>query len=124
MQRQSRSQSETQGQQRCWAWQLHPTAAQQATTEKAGRLGQQQVPLQLTVAGVTAAQRQSQMRRPGSGCRGTCGIVAGFQLASAAGPLCDEPLWGIAFEVRLSLSDWLISLIGRARQCPQADALA
>lgn len=27
------------------------------------------------------------------------GVMAGFQMASAAGPLCDEPLWGIAFEV-------------------------
>lgn len=26
------------------------------------------------------------------------GIAAGFQIASANGPLCDEPLWGIAFE--------------------------
>ncbi len=27
------------------------------------------------------------------------GVAAGFQMAGAAGPLCDEPLWGIAFEV-------------------------
>lgn len=27
------------------------------------------------------------------------GVMHGFQLASAAGPLCDEPLWGVAFEV-------------------------
>lgn len=27
------------------------------------------------------------------------GVMHGFQLASAAGPLCDEPMWGIAFEV-------------------------
>lgn len=27
------------------------------------------------------------------------GVVAGFQLATAAGPLCDEPMWGVAFEV-------------------------
>ncbi|KAG1360775.1 elongation factor-like GTPase 1 [Cocos nucifera] len=26
-------------------------------------------------------------------------IVSGFQLATAAGPLCDEPLWGLAFLV-------------------------
>lgn len=26
-------------------------------------------------------------------------IVSGFQLAAAAGPLCDEPLWGLAFLV-------------------------
>lgn len=28
------------------------------------------------------------------------GVSAGFQIASAAGPLCDEPLWGVAYEVR------------------------
>ena len=27
------------------------------------------------------------------------GVAAGFQLAAAAGPLCDEPLWGVAVEV-------------------------
>lgn len=27
------------------------------------------------------------------------GVVAGFQLATSAGPLCDEPLWGVAFQV-------------------------
>lgn len=27
------------------------------------------------------------------------GLLAGFQLATAAGPLCDEPMWGVAFEV-------------------------
>lgn len=27
------------------------------------------------------------------------GVAAGFQLATAAGPLCDEPMWGVAFEV-------------------------
>ncbi|ONK80506.1 uncharacterized protein A4U43_C01F18560 [Asparagus officinalis] len=26
-------------------------------------------------------------------------IVSGFQLATAAGPLCDEPLWGLAFVI-------------------------
>ncbi|KAK9830922.1 hypothetical protein WJX81_005694 [Elliptochloris bilobata] len=31
------------------------------------------------------------------------GIVAGFQLATAAGPLCDEPLWGVALEVEARL---------------------
>lgn len=32
------------------------------------------------------------------------GIVAGFQLATAAGPLCDEPMWGVAFEVAACLN--------------------
>ena len=27
------------------------------------------------------------------------GLATGFQLATAAGPLCDEPMWGVAFEV-------------------------
>ncbi|KAG9440362.1 hypothetical protein H6P81_020527 [Aristolochia fimbriata] len=26
-------------------------------------------------------------------------VVSGFQLATAAGPLCDEPMWGLAFQV-------------------------
>ena len=32
------------------------------------------------------------------------GIMHGFQLATAAGPLCDEPMWGIAFEVEARLN--------------------
>jgi hypothetical protein len=32
------------------------------------------------------------------------GVAAGFQLASAAGPLCDEPLWGVAFQVEARLN--------------------
>ena len=32
------------------------------------------------------------------------GIMHGFQLASAAGPLCDEAMWGIAFEVEARLN--------------------
>ena len=32
------------------------------------------------------------------------GLASGFQLATAAGPLCDEPMWGVAFEVGLHLS--------------------
>ena len=28
------------------------------------------------------------------------GIIQGFQLATAAGPLCDEPMWGLVFQVR------------------------
>lgn len=26
------------------------------------------------------------------------GVVSGFQLATANGPLCDEPMWGVIFE--------------------------
>lgn len=31
-------------------------------------------------------------------------IVSGFQLATAAGPLCDEPMWGVAFLVEVYIS--------------------
>ena len=31
------------------------------------------------------------------------GVAAGFQMAAAAGPLCDEPVWGVAFEVQARL---------------------
>ena len=34
------------------------------------------------------------------------GVVAGFEMATAAGPLCDEPMWGLSFhiEARLNLN--------------------
>lgn len=32
------------------------------------------------------------------------GIASGFQLASAAGPLCDESMWGVIFEVEARLN--------------------
>ncbi|KAG2443951.1 hypothetical protein HXX76_002290 [Chlamydomonas incerta] len=31
------------------------------------------------------------------------GVVAGFQLATSSGPLCEEPLWGVAFELEVQL---------------------
>lgn len=31
-------------------------------------------------------------------------VVSGFQLATAAGPLCDEPMWGLAFVVEAFIS--------------------
>ncbi|PON74116.1 Translation elongation factor [Parasponia andersonii] len=31
-------------------------------------------------------------------------VVSGFQLATAAGPLCDEPMWGLAFIVEASIT--------------------
>ncbi|KAI5659288.1 hypothetical protein M9H77_28081 [Catharanthus roseus] len=31
-------------------------------------------------------------------------VLSGFQLATAAGPLCDEPMWGLAFVVEASIS--------------------
>ena len=43
------------------------------------------------------------------------GLASGFQLATAAGPLCDEPMWGVAFEVGLPCSipfrEGLLSLV-------------
>ena len=32
------------------------------------------------------------------------GIMHGYQLATAAGPLCDEAMWGMAFEVEVRLN--------------------
>jgi ribosome assembly protein 1 len=32
------------------------------------------------------------------------GVVAGFQLATAAGPLCEEPLWGVLFELEVQVA--------------------
>ncbi|XP_057955495.1 uncharacterized protein LOC131149240 isoform X2 [Malania oleifera] len=31
-------------------------------------------------------------------------VVSGFQLAAAAGPLCDEPMWGLAFVIEAYIS--------------------
>lgn len=31
-------------------------------------------------------------------------ILSGFQLATASGPLCDEPMWGLAFVIEASIS--------------------
>lgn len=31
-------------------------------------------------------------------------VVSGFQLATAAGPLCEEPMWGLAFDVEACIS--------------------
>uniref|UniRef100_M4EXK6 Elongation factor-like 1 n=1 Tax=Brassica campestris TaxID=3711 RepID=M4EXK6_BRACM len=32
-------------------------------------------------------------------------IVSGFQLATASGPLCDEPMWGLAFTIESHLAE-------------------
>jgi ribosome assembly protein 1 len=32
------------------------------------------------------------------------GIASGFQMAAGAGPMCDEPLWGVALEVEARLN--------------------
>ena len=34
-------------------------------------------------------------------------VVSGFQLATAAGPLCDEPMWGLAFIVEAYVSPFI-----------------
>ena len=31
------------------------------------------------------------------------GVAAGFQMAAAAGPLCADPLWGVAFELEVAV---------------------
>ncbi|XP_022739909.1 elongation factor-like GTPase 1 [Durio zibethinus] len=31
-------------------------------------------------------------------------VISGFQMATAAGPLCDEPMWGLAFIIEASIS--------------------
>lgn len=33
------------------------------------------------------------------------GVTAGFQAIAAAGPLCEEPLWGVAFEVAVEMHE-------------------
>ncbi|KAH7851509.1 hypothetical protein Vadar_012667 [Vaccinium darrowii] len=39
-------------------------------------------------------------------------VVSGFQLASAAGPLCEEPMWGLAFVVEAYISPLIGQLNG------------
>ncbi|THG20728.1 elongation factor-like GTPase 1 isoform X1 [Camellia sinensis] len=39
-------------------------------------------------------------------------VVSGFQLATASGPLCDEPMWGLAFVVEACISP----LIGQSNE--------
>lgn len=31
------------------------------------------------------------------------GLVAGFQLATTAGPLCEEPIWGVVFDAEIQI---------------------
>lgn len=33
------------------------------------------------------------------------GVAAGFQMAAKAGPLCAEPLWGVAFQLEIAVED-------------------
>ena len=40
------------------------------------------------------------------------GVAAGFQLAVAAGPLCDEPLWGVAVEVCHGVDESMLRRLG------------
>ncbi|XP_052206412.1 uncharacterized protein LOC127810862 isoform X2 [Diospyros lotus] len=37
-------------------------------------------------------------------------VVSGFQLATEAGPLCDEPMWGLAFVVEVYISPLIVQL--------------
>ncbi|KAK1287439.1 hypothetical protein QJS10_CPB19g01245 [Acorus calamus] len=50
------------------------------------------------------------------------GIVSGFQLATAAGPLCDEPMWGLGFcvEAYITQSDALSDQIDQYGQVMMA----
>lgn len=52
------------------------------------------------------------------------GVAAGFQMAAAAGPLCDEPLWGVAFvvEARLNLAPATSSASGAGEDSAAAAA--
>ena len=37
------------------------------------------------------------------------GVISGFQLATSAGPLCEEAMWGVAFDVQVKISTSLVS---------------
>ena len=52
------------------------------------------------------------------------GVAAGFQMASAAGPLCDEPVWGVAFEVSARLEGLLVPLSSSSSSSSAAAAAA
>ncbi|CAL8464184.1 g3719 [Coccomyxa elongata] len=60
--------------------------------------------------GAAAAEREAWQDLRWEGIPGgvrhavSAGVAAGFQMAAAAGPLCDEPLWGVAFEVAARLN--------------------
>ena len=41
-------------------------------------------------------------------------IVNGFQLATAAGPMCEEPLWGVLFVVEEAATHFSVPLLWRA----------
>jgi ribosome assembly protein 1 len=49
------------------------------------------------------------------------GVASGFQLASAAGPLCDEPLWGTVVRVEGRLN--LAPAAAEGGSCPEAACL-
>lgn len=59
--------------------------------------------------GAAAAEREAWQDLRWEGIPGgvrhavSAGVSAGFQMAATAGPLCDEPLWGVAFEVRTKI---------------------
>ncbi|KAG6682525.1 hypothetical protein I3842_13G147100 [Carya illinoinensis] len=66
-----------------------------------------------SIDGDTAAETSSEATRVLSmeAERLESSVVSGFQLATAAGPLCDEPMWGLAFVVEAYISPF----------CGQAD---
>ncbi|KAA6422007.1 MAG: Ribosomal S5 Elongation factor G III V family [Trebouxia sp. A1-2] len=86
-----------------------------AHSELSARAGTSQVTLRLGRSEASATlglAPQSDTTRPDSMGPGwdrikhsvESGIMHGYQLATAAGPLCDEPMWGIAFEVEARLN--------------------
>ncbi|KAL0021764.1 hypothetical protein WJX79_006221 [Trebouxia sp. C0005] len=86
-----------------------------AHSELSARAGTSQVTLRLgrsEASAMLGLAPQSDTTRPDSMGPGwdrikhsvESGIMHGYQLATAAGPLCDEPMWGIAFEVEARLN--------------------
>ena len=71
-----------------------PGAATPAAASNGGCCGQQRA----QPGGADRAAALEQLRHGVE-----AGLAAGFQLAAAAGPLCDEPLWGVALEVCMLL---------------------
>ncbi|CAH9079010.1 unnamed protein product [Cuscuta europaea] len=46
-------------------------------------------------------------------------VMSGFQLATAAGPLCDEPMWGLAFSIEAFIHPSNVNSSGADSSAPQ-----
>lgn len=55
-------------------------------------------------AGVGAASAQVAASKAPVHLAIESGIASGFQMACAAGPLCQDPLWGVAVELSIGLA--------------------